>query len=172
MHYLEFAYFCSFEQAMVFMIAKFKRYIYLLFIATITAVIAMMNTSCLGDEPDCCEADIESVTLHVADPSSFFYQATDSMQVVFSTDTAIVFTVRGNADVSSLSPEFKLSPEASVSPASGSTHDFSKGAVEYTVTSQDGHWTRRYTVRVVPTTQIVTDTLHYNFELFELEECE
>ena len=151
------------------MIAKFKRYIYLLFIITITAVFAMMNTSCLGDEPDCCEADIETVTLHVADPSSFFYQATDSIQVVFSTDTAIVFTVRGNADVTSLSPEFKLSPEASVSPASGSTHDFSKGPVEYTVTSQDGHWTRRYTVRVVPTAQVVTDTLHYNFEIFELE---
>lgn len=154
---------------MVFMIAIIKRYIYLLFIVTITAVTALINTSCLGDEPDCCEADIETVTLHVADPSSFFYQATDSMQVVFSTDTAIVFTVRGNADVTSLSPEFKLSPQASVSPASGSTHDFSNGPVEYTVTSQDGQWTRRYTVRVVPTAQIVTDTLHYNFELFELE---
>ena len=151
------------------MIAKSKRYIYLSFNALITVLLAVMNTSCLGDEPDCCEADIETVTLHVADPSSFFFQMTDSTQVVFSTDTAIVFTVRSDADVTSLSPVFTLSPEASVSPASGSTHDFSNGPVEYTVTSQDGHWTRRYTVSVVPMTQAVTDTLYYNFEHYELE---
>ena len=72
---------------------------------------AVMNASCL-DEPECCEADIETATLHVADPTSFFFQATDSTQVVFSTDTAIVFTVRGDADVTSLSPEFTLSPQA------------------------------------------------------------
>ena len=94
------------------MITKSKRYIYLSFIASITALMAVLNTSCLGDEPDCCEADIETVTLHVANPSSFFFQMTDSTQVVFSTDTAIVFTVRGDADVTSLSPVFTLSPEA------------------------------------------------------------
>lgn len=137
--------------------------------AVIIALLAMVNTSCLGDEPDCCEADIETVTLHVADPSSFFYQATDSIQVVFSTDTAIVFTVRGDADVTRLSPVFTLSPEASVTPASGSTHDFSNGPVQYTVTSQDGHWSRKYTVSVIPTTQVVTDTLKYDFEHYELE---
>ena len=137
--------------------------------AVIIVLLAMVNTSCLGDEPDCCEADIETVTLHVADPSSFFYQATDSIQVVFSTDTAIVFTVRGDADVTSLSPVFTLSPEASVTPASGSTHDFSNGPVKYTVTSQDGHWSRQYTVSVIPTTQVVTDTLKYDFEHYELE---
>ena len=151
------------------MITKSKRYIYLSFIASITALMAVLNTSCLGNEPDCCEADIETVTLHVANPSSFFFQMTDSTQVVFSTNTAIVFTVRGDADVTSLSPVFTLSPEASVSPASGSTHDFSHGPVEYTVTSQDGHWTRRYTVSVVPMTQVVTDTLYYDFEHYELE---
>ena len=41
--------------------------------------------------------------------------------------------------------------------------------MEYTVTSQDGHWTRRYTVSVVPMTQVVTDTLYYDFEHYELE---
>lgn len=145
-----------------------KRYLHLSVIATFTALMAVMNASCL-DEPECCEADIETATLHVADPMSFFFQATDSTQVVFSTDTAIVFTVRGDADVTSLSPEFTLSPQASISPANGSTHDFSGGPVKYTVTSQDGKWSRIYTVSVIPTMQVVADTLRFDFEHFELE---
>ncbi len=153
---------------MVFMIAKSKRYIYLALIASFTALNAVVNIAC-SDEPAYCEADIETATLHVADPSSFFFQATDSTQVIFSTDTAIVFTVRDGADVTSLSPEFTLSTAATVVPASGSTHDFSNGPVHYTVTSQDGKWSRNYTVSVIPTTQTVADTLHFDFEHYELE---
>ena len=130
--------------------------------------LTLLSTGC-GEEPDFCEADIETATLHVGAPEAFFYQLTDSTQTVLSTDTAIVFVVRGNADVTSLSPEFTLSPCATVSPASGSTHDFSQGPVLYTVTSQDGRWTRRYSVSVVPTTHEVADTTCYDFEHFELE---
>ena len=128
-----------------------------------------MCTSCFGDEPDGCEADIETAVLHVADPESFFFQVTDSLQVVFSTDSVITFAVRGDADVSALSPVFTLSAGASVIPASGSTHDFSQGPVSYTVTSQDGHWQRHYRVYVVPTLVTVSDTLRFDFEHFELE---
>lgn len=131
-------------------------------------VMALSSTGC-GEEPDFCEADIETVTLHVDDPEAYFYQRTDSMQVVLSTDTAIVIIVRGNADVTSLSPVFTLSPGATITPASGSTHDFSNGPVMYTVTSQDKHWTRCYSVSIVPTTHLVSDTVRYDFEHFELE---
>ena len=126
-------------------------------------------TSCFGDEPDGCEADIETATLHVADPASFFFQLTDSLQVVFSTDSVITFAVRGDADVSALAPEFTLSPGATVIPASGSTHDFGHGPVTYTVTSQDGKWQRHYRVLVVPTLVTVADTLRFDFEHYELE---
>lgn len=129
----------------------------------------LLNTSCFGDEPDGCEADIETATLHVSHPESFFFQPTDSMQIILSTDSVITFAVRGDADVSSLSPVFTLSPGATVSPASGSTHDFSQGPVFYTVTSQDGKWQRRYRVNVVPTMVTVADTLRFDFEHFELE---
>ena len=54
-------------------------------------------------------------------------------------------------------------------PASGSTHDFSAGRVTYTVTSEDGRWTRRYEVGFNPVTVTVKDTLHYDFEHFALE---
>ena len=135
------------------------------------ACVAMMllNTSCFGDEPKGCEADIETAILHVAYPEQFFFQATDSMKVVFSTDSVISFTVRSDADVSALAPVFTLSQGATVEPASGSMHDFSKGPVLYTVTSQDGKWQRRYSVSVVPTSFTVADTLRFNFEHYELE---
>ena len=138
-------------------------------VAFVLVLTSMLLTSCFGDEPDYCEADIETVTLHVNDPAQFFFQATDSIQTIFSTDSVITFTVRGDADVSALSPVFTLSPGATVSPASGSTHDFSSGPVIYTVTSQDGKWQRRYRVSVVPTLITVADTLFYNFEHYELE---
>ena len=139
--------------------------------AVIVSCLAMMvlNTSCFGDEPRGCEADIETVTLHVPNPEDFFFQATDSMQTIFSTDSVITIAVRGDADVTALSPEFTLSPGATVVPASGTTHDFSQSPVLYTVTSQDGHWQRRYRVSIVPTLVTVADTLRYDFEHYELE---
>lgn len=139
------------------------------YIIGLISLLSLMCTSCFGDEPDGCEADIETATLHVAEPESFFFQVTDSMQVVFSTDSVITFAVRGDADVKALSPVFTLSPGATVTPASGSTHDFSQGPVAYTVTSQDGHWQRHYRVYVVPTLVTVSDTLRFDFEHYELE---
>ena len=106
-------------------------------VAALSTAMLLMLTSCFGEEPKGCEADIETATLHVDNPEQFFFQATDSMRVVFSTDSVITFAVRSSADVSSLAPVFTLSPGASVEPASGSVHDFSQGPVVYTVTSQD-----------------------------------
>ncbi len=135
------------------------------------AMVLLMTVAsgCFGSEPDGCEADIETALLHVENPEQFFFQATDSLQAVFSTDSVITFAVRSDADVSALSPVFTLSAGATVSPASGSTHDFSHGAVLYTVTSQDGRWQRHYRVSVVPTAVTVADTLRYDFEHYELE---
>ena len=135
----------------------------------LTTLLMILNTSCFGDEPEGCEADIETVTLHVAHPEDYFFQMTDSMQAIYSTDSIITIAVRGNADVSALAPVFTLSPGASVTPASGSTQDFSQGPVVYSVTSQDGKWRRRYRVSIVPTVITVTDTLRFDFEQYELE---
>ncbi len=144
---------------------KNQRYI----IGVYTLLTALLCTSCFGDEPAGCEADIETATLHVPAPQDFFFQLTDSLQVVFSTDSVITFAVRGDADVTALAPEFTLSAGATISPANGSTHDFSQEAVIYTVTSQDGKWQRCYRVNIVPTIVTVADTLHFDFEHFELE---
>jgi hypothetical protein len=148
---------------------KYQHRHYDFIIVAFLALMTVMNTSCFGDEPDYCEADIETATLHVSNPSEFFFQATDSIQTVFSTDSVITFAVRGDADVSALAPEFTLSPGATISPASGSVHDFSQGPVAYTVTSQDGKWQRHYRIYVTPTLVTVTDTLKFDFEHYELE---
>lgn len=73
-------------------------------VMAIALTMALTCTSCFGDEPDGCEADIETVTLHVASPGEFFFQTTDSMQTVYSTDSIITFSVRSHADVSALAP--------------------------------------------------------------------
>ena len=138
-------------------------------VVAVAVAMMLLNTSCFGDEPDGCEADIETATLHVANPEAYFFQPTDSIQVVLSTDSVITFAVRGDADVRALSPVFTLSAGATVNPASGSTHDFSQGPVIYTVTSEDGKWQRRYRVNVVPSMVTVTDTLRFDFEHYELE---
>ena len=52
--------------------------------------------------------------------------------------------------VTALSPTFTLSPFATVSPASGSTHDFTS-PVNYTVTAEDGIATKTYSVTVAQT---------------------
>ena len=147
----------------------YQSLIHTFIIAALTIAMLLINTSCFGDEPKGCEADIETARLHVDHPELFFFQATDSMKIVFSTDSVITFAVRSSADVSHLAPVFTLSQGATVEPASGSFHDFTMGPVLYTVTSQDGKWQRRYRVSVVPITTTVSDTVRYDFEHYELE---
>lgn len=148
---------------------KYQLFRHTFVVAALSTAMLLMFTSCFGDEPKGCEADIETATLHVDNPEQYFFQATDSMKVIFSTDSVISFTVRSGADVSDLAPVFTLSQGATVEPASGSSHNFAQGPVLYTVTSQDGKWQRRYFVSVVPVTTTVSDTVRFDFEHYELE---
>ena len=55
--------------------------------------------------------------------------------------------VKADTDLSKQSPEFTLTPGATISPASGTTRDFSEPQY-YTVTSEDGIWKKRYEVNL------------------------
>ncbi len=83
----------------------------------------------------------------------------------------IQWEARPSADITAIVPYFQLTEGASISPASGVAQDFSNGPITYTVTSQDGNWTRTYqlevTCRVVP---LVSDTIKCDFENFELND--
>ncbi|MBR1803961.1 MAG: PCMD domain-containing protein [Muribaculaceae bacterium] len=131
--------------------------------------IGLLCTSCFKEEPLNAECDIEAVEVTVSQPEQFFFQVTDAMRTVISTDSIITFNVRGHADVSALAPRFRLTPGATVTPESGSVQDFTDGPVLYTVTSQDGKWHRRYWISFVPVKVTVNDTLKIDFEHFELD---
>ena len=111
------------------------------------AALCCSFTSCFKDEPLNAECDIEQAYVHVDDPTTIFYSNTDTLVNVLSDADGITFRIKAGSDVSAMAPMFRLTEGATISPANGSTQDFSDGrAVTYTVTSQDGSWQRQYKV--------------------------
>ena len=118
-------------------------------------------TSCFKDEPLNAEADIEQAYVHLENPLDVFFNKTDTVVDVVSTSTDIIFKIKNDADLTQLCPEFKVTEGATISPASGSAHDFSNGqVVAYTITSQDGQWKRTYNVSFRPYYTVT----HYSFD--------
>lgn len=126
-------------------------------------------TACIKDELPNAEADITQATVSVDKSQTFFYQAADSLIKVNYADSLITFFVHPWADLSALSPRFVLTEGATVVPANGSTHDFGRGPVTYTVTSANGRWQRRYQVAFKTPAATEGDVLRFNFEQVELE---
>lgn len=126
-------------------------------------------TSCFKDEPLNAECDIEQAYLHADNPEDIFLNLTDTLINVNSTEDVINFTVKRNTDLTKLAPRFKITEGATLSPANGSEQDFSQGPVVYTVTSQDGNWSRKYKVSFsYPPT--VYEEMRYDFETYFLNE--
>ncbi len=106
-------------------------------------------SSCFKDEPLNAECDIEQAYIHAGDKLSVWFEnASDTLVEVQSDQTQITFTMSGSADISQLAPLFRITPGATIHPESGSMQDFSKGAVAYTVTSEDKKWSRTYQVSI------------------------
>ena len=120
-----------------------------------TALMAVGITTCLGfvscfkDEPLNAECDIEQAYIHAGDKlNSWFLFDSDTLQYVQSDQNKIEFTMSAMADLTQIAPLFRPTPGATILPANGSVHDFSKGSVKYTVTSEDGQWSRIYFVSI------------------------
>lgn len=128
-----------------------------------------MLTSCFKDEPLNSECDIESVTVHCPNPENAFFNLTDTMQKVSSADSVITFSVRNNADLSKATLQITTTSGATATITSGTQQIEVGNDVRYTITSQDGKWHRSYTVKFVPVTHTVNDTIKYDFEHYELE---
>lgn len=108
-------------------------------------------TSCFKDEPLNAECDIEQAYIHVDNPEDMFVNANDTLVKVLSSERNIRFKVRPEADLTAVTPQFVVTEGATVAAADGkpldTPRDFSNGnTVQYAVTSQDGKWTRTYTV--------------------------
>lgn len=63
-------------------------------------------------------------------------------------NSSVTLIVRSDADITRLALEFTLTPGATVKPASGTVADFTTPQT-YKVTSEDGNWTKEYSVRCV-----------------------
>lgn len=106
-----------------------------------------MLTSCFKDEAPNAECDIQKAFVVMDNWDAVFNNQTDASIDVPSNTSQISFEVKDNADISKMSPQFMLTPGATISPASGTELDFSNNARhKYTVTSEDGAWTREYYV--------------------------
>lgn len=135
----------------------------------VSAIFALALSSCFKDEAPNTECDIIAASLHVDNPTDIFYNPTDTLVRVLYTDDNISFSVRRKAALTALAPTFRITDGATISPASGSVHDFSKGPVIYTVTSEDKEWSRSYKVSFIPVIRTSKDTLSFNFEDYHLD---
>lgn len=126
-------------------------------------------SGCFKDEPLNAECDILEASVSVDRPSDVFFQESDSIVHVNSEDSEVLFTVRRSADLTQMAPHFRITEGATITPASGSVHDFSLMPVAYTVTSEDGQWSRTYQVKFQPVTVTLTDTVKYDFEHYQLD---
>lgn len=140
----------------------------------VSAVTVTSLSSCFKEEPLNAECDIESVSFHLENPLGTFFNISDTMQTVASTDSVITFNVRRNheAALDNLYPQFRLTPGATIVLNDGSVSSDAGGWLGYRVTSEDGNWHRDYRIVITPTLHTVGDTVAYDFEHFELESTE
>ena len=112
----------------------------------LAAMSMVMMASCIDDEPAGKECDIESAWVE-DDFAGHFMDVTDMRKEnISSTETEITFTVRSLISLPQIPVKFKITPGATIEPASGSLQDFSTPVI-YTVTSEDGQWQRKYVVQ-------------------------
>lgn len=120
-------------------------------------------SACIQEEPLNAEADILACDL--SSDKKILVLAADTAMSVTSITSNIDIPVKLGSNLTQCAPKFILTEGATISPASGSVHDFSNGkSVTYTVTSQDGQWKRYYKVAYVSQEL----TTQYDFESFIL----
>ena len=104
--------------------------------------------SCIKDEASNAEADITGISFEEDVLASARFNLNpsynDNLQAY-----PILVKVKEGTPLNKLSPLFELTPGATISPKSGSEHDFSDGKrVKYTVTSENKAWQRVYSIGV------------------------
>lgn len=113
---------------------------------------AMLSmVSCIQDEPLNAECDITAVTL----PGDVL-----NREPIIGNDKVTLIIKNEVSLLQPLAPEFTLTPGATIDPPSGTPRYFLFPQT-YTVTSQDGEWSKTYTVEVQRNNAI---NLDYSFE--------
>lgn len=105
--------------------------------------------SCIRDEAPNAEADILTCVV----PADILKR-----DPVIE-NNKVTLMVKADIDLAHQSPEFTLTPGATISPASGTERDFTSPQY-YTVTSEDGNWKKEYQVSYI----IAGISTEYHFE--------
>ena len=117
-------------------------------------LLTLLSVSCIREEAPNAEADILSCTVDG-----------DILKAEPEIDNeSVTLTVKSDADITNLAPVFTLTPGTTIKPASGTAFDFTTPRT-YTVTSEDGHWTKTYTVRCI----VSGVSTEYHFEHITME---
>lgn len=127
----------------------------------------LLLTSCFKDEAKNAECDILSVWVEGDDYKDCFYQPETDMRQdnVLASNSQIVFNVKSLLSLPQIPLQFTLTPGATIEPANGSMQDFSNGPVTYKVTSEDGQWSRTYTVEF---REAEMPKVEFDFENYEI----
>ena len=133
----------------------------------------MTLSSCFGDEPANAECDIEQAWIHVGDAErvkAVFYHPYDTLVTIASTQTEIIFSTRSDEQaIVTTAPIYLVTTAGAkvfridyngreVPFENGDMADFSNSqAVQFRVRSEDGHYSRNYTITVVPKREMPAD---------------
>jgi hypothetical protein len=148
------------------------------FIAVLAAL-PLFFISCIQEEMENTECDIESISLHLDKPTDFFYHDYDTAQTIISAKTNIVFIIRSYANVQNVPTTLRVTEGASIylKNENGTDELFRNGsAVDYSdekvrhfhIVSEDRVWSRDYTVAVVRA-KPSEGNLKIDFEEYTLE---
>lgn len=116
--------------------------------------LSLSSTSCIRDEAPNAEADILTCTV----PGDLLKSEPEI------SNESVTLIVRSDADITNLAPLFTLTPGATIMPASGTALDFTTSQ-QYTVTSEDGNWSKTYKVSCV----VSGLSTEYHFETMRME---
>ncbi len=124
--------------------------------------IPLFLASCIQPEQENTECDIEAVSLHLENPSDFFFHDYDTLMTVPVTEDVvydIVFKIKAEAEMQCVPTSFRITDKASLYKIAeddtetpflnGSLVDFSNEQVHrFRVVSEDKVWSRNYTLSV------------------------
>ncbi len=128
------------------------------FIPAVVVSAGLLFNSCIREEAPNMEADIESVTIANAENLLQIDPVVDGNN--------ITFRIKAFSGSYKFAPIFNLSDGATISPASGTELDFTQPQT-YTVTSQNGAWSRQYVVSfIADENSFITN---YSFENVEID---
>lgn len=134
-----------------------KMYMNKFFLSLLLFAGILAASSCIKDEPKNMEADITEVML----------DSVPQLDPQISNSTVFIYVNPKHYDIKNFKFNFTTTPGAVATPLSGTAQDFTN-SVDYTITSEDGQFSKVYTVTVIQTNDSPIPN-EFNFENFTID---